>query len=368
MNKKKLLLFVVGGAMVSNYYFFIRLQRKDDDAPTTTTTIHPRVFWAPNDTRSLCIPQQGLFAKESLNAPTSEGLLFVRIPKCGSSTTGGVAARIAHSMARKYYPNNATTSNNNTTACLSRMTHAWSTRFLFRRGSFASRSPDKSFLWTMLRDPAQRALSGFYYFRVHPQFGYDPNKDAVKYLKKQTNVLCKWVGAKNTTPAGTQQVLHEFNFIGLLERLDESLVILQLLLNLKPQDVLYMSAKQSGHYDSLRHGCKASPENVARTPKAKKYLLSHRHWKSRNAGDYLLYNAVNGSIDATINHIGRNVFKKALLKFQRIKAFADSHCKYKSPCISEGVYRPKEEPKSNCYFEDWACGYECLDDLFAGEQ
>ena len=77
----------------------------------------------------------------------------------------------------------------------------------------------------------------------------------------------------------------------------------------------------------------------------------------------MLYNAVNRSLDATIESIGQETFHKALTTFRRLQAIANKHCPYKSPCIGEGVYRPREEEGSKCYAEDWGCGYECLDNL-----
>lgn len=329
----------------------------DDDV-----VVKAHVYWAPSNISSLCIPQKELMGRDK-NSPSSDGLLLVRIPKTGSSTMGGVAARMAHAMTKKYTSrNNDTTAN--TTVCKSRLTHSWSVMHLRRMRTFSNRNYQKSFLWTMLRDPAQRAISGFYFFDVSKN-GVNPN-DAIQTLqKKPPNHLLKWVGAKNDTPAGIQQVLHDFNFIGLLERLDESLVVLQLLLELQPQDILYLNAKRSGEYD-ISNQCRRTPQSVV-TPELAHYLSSDE-WFHHNRGDYLLYHAVNKSIDFTIESvIGRDVFEQALQTFLQIKAHADKHCQYKSPCIGEEKYRPRDEERSKCYVEDWGCGYECLDSLFENE-
>ena len=58
-----------------------------------------------------------------------------------------------------------------------------------------------------------------------------------------------------------ERVLSEFDFIGILERLDESLVLLQLLLGLQVRDVLYLNAKQSGGYDP-QHNCSVIPKTI----------------------------------------------------------------------------------------------------------
>jgi hypothetical protein len=151
--------------------------------------------------------------------------------------------------------------------------------------------------------------------------------------------------------------------MGLLERLDESLVILQLLLGLQPQDVLYLiGAKKSASFD-ISNQCRQLPENI-KTPTLQEYFNSEQ-WFQDNHGDYMLYNAVNRSLDLTIErYIGRSKFDAALKEFQRVQRLANEHCEYKSPCIANGVYRPKNETGAKCYAEDWGCGYECLDALF----
>jgi len=349
---------VLAAAAALNLHPFKVLTNNNPDTSSLVMTVYPvnaikgRVFSAPANTSNLCIPQGELMMERDKNAPSNEGLLLVRIPKTGSSTVGGVAARIAYSMARKY-------NNNKFVCCKSRLTHAWSTHYLRRQGNFANRNHSTSFLWTILRDPAQRALSGYYFFEVNKNDGNV--KNAVSVLSKRSNHMLKWVGSKNATPHGIEEVIQEFDFMGLLERLDESLVILQLLLGLQPFDVLYLKAKTSGTFD-ISNKCRRTPK-VVETLQITEYLSSDE-WFQHNHGDYMLYSAVNQSLDLTIKAIGRTKFLVALNRFREIKAIADDYCEYKSPCIGEGEYRPRNEVGSKCYVEDWGCGYECLDELF----
>ena len=142
-------------------------------------------------------------------------------------------------------------------------------------------------------------------------------------------------------------------------------MILQLLLGLQPQDVLYLTgAKQSASLD-ISNQCRPLPENT-KTATLQEYFTSKR-WFQDNHGDYMLYDAVNRSLDWTIQtYIGKSKFEAALEEFQRVQRLANDHCEYKSPCIGNGVHRPKNnETGTKCYAEDWGCGYECLDELFA---
>jgi hypothetical protein len=212
-----------------------------------------------------------------------------------------------------------------------------------------------------LRNPADRAQSGYYFF--HATQHHDI---AISTIQKHPNHLLKWTASSNYkhyTPAAIHETIKQFNFMGLLERLDESLVILQLLLGLQPHDVLYLTgAKRSASFD-ISNQCRQLPENI-KTPTLQEYFNSEQ-WFQDNHGDYMLYNAVNSSLDLTIErYIGTSKFDAALKEFQRVQRLANEHCAYKSPCIANGVYRPKNETGAKCYAEDWGCGYECLDALF----
>ena len=90
-----------------------------------------------------------------------------------------------------------------------------------------------------------------------------------------------------------QNMLREYDFIGLVERLDESLVLLRLLLGLNAGDILYISAKQSGGYDA--GGYKGTCYKIApsfTTPEMKDYLNGDE-WYKRNEIMLWMHKAVN---------------------------------------------------------------------------
>lgn len=211
----------------------------------------------------------------------------------------------------------------------------------------------------MLRDPASRALSDFFFEQVGRN-GVDPST-AVSYLQRVQNFHVYSL-ATSSSKRAVQRILQEFNFIGILERLDESLVILQILLNLQPSDVLYLqAAKQNGAYDP-QNNCSSIPKRTI-TPEIETFLSSDE-WKENNKADYMLYKAVNASMDQTIDSIGRDTFQRALHRFQEARALANHYCQSMSPCVAQGVYRPPGEVDAECYARDWGCGYKCLDRLF----
>ena len=83
-------------------------------------------------------------------------------------------------------------------------------------------------------------------------------------------------------------------------------------------------------------------------------------------GDYVLYEAVNKSLDLTIDSLGRELFEDALDAFIKLKCRAEEKCAADAvfPCSSTGEIQLAESSES-CYKRDWGCGYPCLDTLQA---
>lgn len=309
--------------------------------------------------------------------PSKEGILFIKIEKAASSTLAGVAARISRSLI--HLTNTSTVSLNGTVlarpVCRVRLSHLW----WIRTRKYSTRNKERSFLFTFLKRPEKRVLSEFWYF------GHDirdplpselpDDTTVIEYLKKSANSQLSRVIDKAPNPrlndnltktemaARVQTVMSELDFIGIVERMDESLVLLQLLLGLRPSDVLSSSsAKQSGGYIMFKNRCVYIPKHDV-SPKVQSFIDSPE-WKRMNFGDELLYEAVNANLDRFIDAIGRNVFQEAMEAFQRAKEQVRLHCPpVISPCTSNGTKVPREQ-LTKCYIEDSGCGFECLDSLF----
>ena len=143
--------------------------------------------------------------------------------------------------------------------------------------------------------------------------------------------------------------------IGLTERFDESIVALQLLLHLDVHDVLSLLTNKGGGWDSVsdEFGLRCFKiQKSYMTDKMKTYFNSNE-WYKRNAADYLLYQAVNRSLDATIEHtIGRNKFDVALEKYlftkEKTKVCQETVL---FPCSENGQFQ-RGDAAENCYFDD----------------
>ena len=117
-----------------------------------------------------------------------------------------------------------------------------------------------SFLWTVLREPTKRHISEFFHFDVSRN-KIEPTDEAFQQYFRETagmidNYYVHFMKTDrpfdrqngNHTQA-VQHIMQEYDFIGILERLDESLVALQMILGLRTSDILYLRAKTSGGFD-----------------------------------------------------------------------------------------------------------------------
>ncbi|KAL3895099.1 MAG: hypothetical protein SGARI_007549 [Bacillariaceae sp.] len=155
-----------------------------------------------------------------------------------------------------------------------------------------------------------------------------------------------------------RDILTSYDFIGVTERLDESLVVMNLLMNGKVPlgDMLYLSAKVHGGYDNLCNFL--IPSNL--TSGMKQYLESEV-WQEFVRWDKILYDAVNASLDSTIDKLGRPLVENTLQRFKSAQQVVADRCQkeVKFGCTAEGTRRRPQD--TNCLFLDSACAYECID-------
>lgn len=157
--------------------------------------------------------------------------------------------------------------------------------------------------------------------------------------------------------------MHNFDFIGIAERIEESFAVLGLLLQVPPSDLIYLSpSKLSGSYihSSRRKSCYLLHKAEA-TDYMKNYLNSDE-WKRKNRFNLALYKAANASLDSTIDSFGQDVFDKYLTQYRTEKASAARICKASSPCGPNGEVLGHGKHCSN---GDMGCDDACLDKLFA---
>ena len=106
-----------------------------------------RIFpvWKDKDSANVLSPYDWCASEDGENP---KGLLFVKVPKCGSSTGSGVTLRICDGLSRRL---SLSTQTEHT--CFASWDH-----ILAFQANFDKRDPLRSFLWTIVREPSKRQL------------------------------------------------------------------------------------------------------------------------------------------------------------------------------------------------------------------
>ena len=157
--------------------------------------------------------------------------------------------------------------------------------------------------------------------------------------------------------------MEAYDFVMVVERMDESLVVLSLLLGLPVGDVLVSNSKVAGGYLQSRFGkklgqCKLQVKGN-RSLGIEAYIGSPE-WKAMQYADEILYRAANASLDRTIEQIGRIRFEAALEEYRQLQQRAREVC---GPTWGTGCTVDGQQFLEPCYERDFGCGYQCIDRL-----
>merc|ERR1712174_110009 len=119
-----------------------------------------------------------------------------------------------------------------------------------------------------------------------------------------------------------QDVLNQYNFIGIYERLHESIVVLSMLIGANLHDVLInyrpLRIARCGSLEEphiARCGSLEEPQWLTQNMKTH---IESEQWKNKQKGDFLLYEAVNKKLDLTIENLGRDKVAKELEKYEKL--------------------------------------------------
>jgi Galactose-3-O-sulfotransferase len=301
------------------------------------------------------------FAPFAQYSVIDQGFVFLSPFKTGSTTSVGVHLRLAKRQARRH----------NLNMCRVRYRHR------FACGMYdKAMVPDKTFTWTVIRDPTQRVISQFFYYlsEENPIEPTDANFEDYLQRGTQRGSLIKnhYLGQlsrtclRNQTVAdygkSAQALFDDIQFIGITERMDESIVALSMILNVSLGDVLYLkNNKAAGDFSrhARRNICNyIIPSFVS--PRMREYCAS-QEWQDMVYWDHLIYQVANRSLDLTIDALGRAEFNYKLERFQQAKQRAQEYClpKVTLPCDNSGVFKNN----ATCLFLDAGCGYNCLDEV-----
>jgi len=295
-------------------------------------------------------------------SPADTGLMFVREMKTGSSTLSGILLRLAHRKGELMRPKKG--------PCRMRIDHSSA-----RQMKYVNRDKTKSFMISLLRDPTKRAISHYFHFKVS-QEKEDPVDDNFQsYFKNRRKIFANYYTKDLTTrPIDldnedhskiVQDILAQYNFIAITERMNESLVVFKMLFDLSFKDILYTSAKTSGSFttgpDVENSPCIYLVPSFL-TDGMKEFFASD-DWQQEYIGaDNMLYTAAIQSLDNTIDSLGRKEVERQVKIFEEALDYAHQQCvdQVFYRCNAKGQFIGKA---SSCYLWDIGCDHACLSSI-----
>lgn len=314
--------------------------------------IQPRVF--PPYNRSLPCFDKDVKRQPKLPGYPSDGFLLTKCKKTGSTTAVSVTLRIMDRLQQR------SAKQGKPIVCPCQLHHGSASL-----KNFQKRSLD-SFLWSIVREPTARAISHFFFEEVSRNQTSPTDANFMSYLRAkgwyknfQLNNL-KLNGTDSDPIKAINEILNGYDFIGVSERMEESVVALQTLLGLEPADVLYLDSKVAGGYDDGRagHTCHLIHKAFVSERMADFFEKTHL-WRDAVQWDEILHQAVNRSLDRTIQALG-HTFHTNLAEFRRLHKLVKEECSdIVMPCAPNGTRI--DDRLTDCVEGDWGCGFACMD-------
>jgi hypothetical protein len=346
--------------------------------------------------QSWCVPRPVISSMggESNISTTrnNNGLYLVKIPKTASSTAAGVTIQIARNVAllpshHQHHDSSGSPPPPRIMECTHHVDH----------GMAHVDRQDPFFLWTVVRHPIPRAISHYFFELVSRRSTMMTSSGMIAEVKRQQNFQFRYVAQqrvvwtsntsnnsnkiKNNGNIQTRyqlehlktnkenilemlekDVLGAFHFIGVSERLDESLVVLAMILSLELRDVMVLSSKVNGGLDDGGFdGTCVKIQPAYTTPEVDRYLAEEFPIGNH---DFLLYAVANRSLDLTIDTIGKELFQRKLQKYRSMKQYAQDRCLRNTifPCVTAGQ-PPLPESQKSCFEGDIGCGHICVQEV-----
>jgi hypothetical protein len=126
-------------------------------------------------------------------------------------------------------------------------------------------------------------------------------------------------------------------------------------------DLIVLKSKESGGYIANREKrvCIYRPK-ATMPPAVEEYLETS--FRQSNA-DYLLYAAVNRSLDLNIELLGQERVEDGVRQFRHLQTLAQERCLSQAvfPCTANDTFQ--DGWQEDCYDRDWGCGYRCVDQV-----
>ena len=223
------------------------------------------------------------------------------------------------------------------------------------------------FHMTFVQDPTQRIVDEFFLQMVARE-KVDPTDTNIRdFFEKHDHrdyylrTLALKSHQQETTKHIVKDILQGYDFIGISERLDESLVVMKMLLGLKTEDIRYLidaGPFMPWYYNQSTVRCNFRGISPFLSPNMTSFINSKEWQQDVIAGDTLLFNAATQSLDRTIISLGQSLVQMELKAFHRVMEEAYQMCQgnVKFPCSAQGNLLPHND----CRHQNIGCGWACL--------
>jgi len=284
-------------------------------------------------------------------------IVFIKVQKCASSTSGGVTRRIGahnglHGVGSVTWPDLEP----GLWAAHDPIALHWQALGLLKQ---------RTVLWTVVRQPAERCLSWFYHIELTRQVRTSASvSQKTEYLHsaqcrdymfdylKPPDRVALTLGLQAWTPASLLGQV--YSFVGVAERYDESMVLLSSLLGIPLSHVLYLKSKDSTASGRDGRGFQfVAHLPLSEEPSQVRRAATSATFNKSNARDLELHRLANEELDRMWRE-DREALDAKLAAFQSARARVEEKC--------AGL---GEKTSSRCYWNDNGCGYQCLDALGA---
>jgi hypothetical protein len=251
-------------------------------------------------------------------------LAFIKTPKCGGSTFAGVVRRIAFKNGVR----GARTGNSMTISTGKGpivFAHQASMKDMHKE---LERKLPSAFYVSIVRDPAARAWSADSYGET-------------KFERAKTDFMAVFTGVETNMSA--QEVMDSYDFIAVTERMDESLLVLSLMLGVGKTDALYLPSKVAGS------SCGAIKTYTSLEDSSSSVRDAAKRFK--DGKDFELVALANKALDKAVGRYPG--FQKNLKEYRKQLATVANQC--------------ADHTCDQCMWGDNGCGQLCIDDVIKNQ-
>jgi len=247
------------------------------------------------------------------DAPKDQGIFYIKVPKTSSSTLAGITSRVAAKESmRQGFPTDKMCKTHDP------MVHSSASDL-----DCGKRDKEKSFLWTVVRHPNDRAVS---HYGMRLAFGNVNNHqkefrdNLLENASFKTNTQLAFMSTKKLKDYAmnddeiayyVQDILDEYNFVGIYERLHESLVVFSMLMDMNINDVIF-------NYRPIKNARCGSLQEPSWLNDGMRNYLKSAEWARKQKADFIMYKALNKKLDMTIDALGRENVQKKRSDFEKL--------------------------------------------------